>query len=725
MIDDDLLIRALLDQQIADAEHIAQAKTLQSQDVALTLYDALIHHDILPEPPLVALVAGMLGLPHIDLDALELDPGITGMLSSSMAARAQVLPISLRHDSEGSSLQLAMLDPFDLDAMDEVAVHTGINIQPMLAGPRAMQRALIKAYPYVAAPIEPAAPLGQEDSWAMFFEGNAELGNGPEQPPAPLSPQLGGEESAVISQDMRDRPTSMEFDLLDLEEDPQPPMLRTMYLEEEDVVELGPLATPPARPPAMPPVPAQDYAEIGNFFVDHDMRKSGPAEPTSAPAQNDADFFDSFFSEEALRAPAEPAAEEEEESPFILTDEVGSSGDRFHNELDRGEGIDWSMLAGSANQEASKREIEEAEEAPAPSRWTHDASRSSIQLNPSDDSEPMILLDTPAEEAEEPDSHTAVAGPSHFARPEPAAAVSKNKLAGLRARLGQRDEDASSHTAIAGPLPSSPPDEPAPEDAPAEQPRKLSLGKLGSSLSRPGSTQVASPASLAAGLLKKAPAPAAPEPEPAPEPTSEPAAPTLGKLQLKKIPVKPLAIEEHYAPRAQPTPEPATRAFNPDAATREMTDADLFSFVPTTTDAPEPEPAAAIEPLRFGAQTPVEEAMLEEHTRARVVVPTPVVSGRSFTDTPDRPMERVAAATERKYQEDQAHDPLRETSANTALTRASLLRMSRQTSELDSPKTPVLPDDLTERQLLHAALSLLIEHGVLSLDDLIKRARKL
>jgi hypothetical protein len=43
----------------------------------------------------------------------------------------------------------------------------------------------------------------------------------------------------------------------------------------------------------------------------------------------------------------------------------------------------------------------------------------------------------------------------------------------------------------------------------------------------------------------------------------------------------------------------------------------------------------------------------------------------------------------------------------------------------DSVKPLDVPADVSERQLLHAALSLLIEHGVLSLDDLVSRARKL
>jgi hypothetical protein len=345
------------------------------------------------------------------------------------------------------------------------------------------------------------------------------------------------------------------------------------------------------------------------------------------------------------------------------------------------------------------------------------------------------LLEDPLDH---PGNRTSIASPNHLARAiveesEPLieladpveliapVAHAPSKLEQLRARRAEQDEraeqdDEPSNTAVASPSflsgiisnpvrpTPAPAPTPTPEPSPVSDPapRKLSLGKLGAALSKPPTVAPTTSAPASAGLLKKAalPEPAPAPVEPTPEPAAEPAEPVnaLGKLQLKKVPARPAAIEEPYVPKA---PEPATRAFIPEATTREMTDADLFSF------SPEPAP-----PRPLGAQTADEEAMLEESTRAKMDVQAPdlshtrpsaaPISGRSSTDPSDRPSD------------------IRETSANIALTRAALLRMSR-----DSVKPLDVPADISERQLLHAALSLLIEHGVLSLDDLVSRARKL
>jgi hypothetical protein len=667
MIDDDALVRALLDAQIASAEQLAQAKMIQSQEPGLDLYRALLLNEIVVESPVIKLVAELLGVPSVDLDNYPFDPGITGMVSASMATRCQSLPLALRISREGEELQLAMVDPFDFEAMEEIAVHTGINIQPVLAGPLAMRRALTVAYPYASPKASgPSAKtgVGQEDSWALFFEdAGAEAPSLRSAQPVALTPSLGAEESAAIAQDMRDRPSSMEFDLLDLENDPKPPAQRTMYLDDEDVFELGPLLAdekPPAiKPPPIvptPPKPPQDYAQIGSFFVNHDLRQSVAPEPA-----NDADFFDAFFSEDALSAPPD---------------------------------------AGDEDDDAPMKPIQDRFDSP-PSRPSTPSGAFSFDEQSEQDEE-ELLLDQPAESPVS--AHTSVASPKQLAalEPEPSpaqnadpVASAKNKLGQLRARLsGHPDEEAPSHTAVASPamLGGLSPEKPAGE---ASKPvlQRLSLGKLGSSLPpRTDSTQVASQATLSAGLLKKAPA------------APEPAAPALGKLQLKKVPApRPAAVEE----------PPATRAFTPDAATREMTDADLFSFAPV--NAVSPSPNEQLKPLALGPQSDEDEAMLEEQTRARQDSPN-----LSHTRPGPAPISGSSSTADRDAQ----HPASRETSANAVLTRAALMRMSRDTGALTAPKTPELPSDVSDRQLLLAALSILIEHGVLSLDELTERARK-
>jgi hypothetical protein len=58
-----------------------------------------------------------------------------------------VLPITIEVDRGIERLVLAMSDPMDMVAMDEIADHTGIDIRPLLAGPGILTRTLEKVYP--------------------------------------------------------------------------------------------------------------------------------------------------------------------------------------------------------------------------------------------------------------------------------------------------------------------------------------------------------------------------------------------------------------------------------------------------------------------------------------------------------------------------------------------------------------------------------------------------
>jgi type IV pilus assembly protein PilB len=82
------------------------------------------------------------GIPYVDLDALSLDPAITRLIPPSIAQKHLVIPIA----KVGTTLTMAMADPTNVFAVDDVKFMTGSNITLMIATESAVRRAIDRYY---------------------------------------------------------------------------------------------------------------------------------------------------------------------------------------------------------------------------------------------------------------------------------------------------------------------------------------------------------------------------------------------------------------------------------------------------------------------------------------------------------------------------------------------------------------------------------------------------
>jgi type IV pilus assembly protein PilB len=74
-------------------------------------------------------VANQMGLVYVDLAAYEIDPHAAMALSSELARRYNVLPIKVQDDE----LVVAMSDPANIFAIDDLRIATGHEIRPVVA----------------------------------------------------------------------------------------------------------------------------------------------------------------------------------------------------------------------------------------------------------------------------------------------------------------------------------------------------------------------------------------------------------------------------------------------------------------------------------------------------------------------------------------------------------------------------------------------------------------
>ncbi len=110
------------------------------------------------------------GVPSINLSYFEVDSSVVKLIPEDTARRYEVVPLS----RVGSSLTIAMVDPTNVFAMDDIKFMTGFNIEPVVASEAAIADALKKFYGSVDDQISRMTKeLGEEDA-ALELEAEQE-----------------------------------------------------------------------------------------------------------------------------------------------------------------------------------------------------------------------------------------------------------------------------------------------------------------------------------------------------------------------------------------------------------------------------------------------------------------------------------------------------------------------------------------------------------------------
>ena len=82
------------------------------------------------------------GVPSINLKYYEVDASVIKLIPQDTAVRYQIVPLS----RVGSTLTIAMTDPTNVFAMDDIKFMTGFNVEPVVASETAIAEAITKFY---------------------------------------------------------------------------------------------------------------------------------------------------------------------------------------------------------------------------------------------------------------------------------------------------------------------------------------------------------------------------------------------------------------------------------------------------------------------------------------------------------------------------------------------------------------------------------------------------
>lgn len=133
----DILVESGLisEQQLQDA--------LQKQkNSGMKLGDLLIHYGYITEQQKIEVLEFQLGIPHVQLFRQKIDEKVAQMIPESMAKKYLVLPMRI----ENNKLIVAMADPLDYYAIDDLQLVTGFPISPVIATKDEIQRAIHRYY---------------------------------------------------------------------------------------------------------------------------------------------------------------------------------------------------------------------------------------------------------------------------------------------------------------------------------------------------------------------------------------------------------------------------------------------------------------------------------------------------------------------------------------------------------------------------------------------------
>lgn len=102
----------------------------------------LIDQQLVSDRDVYEAKAHEMNIPFADLDRTTLDPGALNIVKESVAKRHNVVPIK----KDGNRLWLAMADPNNIMAIDDVRISSRCQVLPVLASPGAIEDALRRAY---------------------------------------------------------------------------------------------------------------------------------------------------------------------------------------------------------------------------------------------------------------------------------------------------------------------------------------------------------------------------------------------------------------------------------------------------------------------------------------------------------------------------------------------------------------------------------------------------
>ena len=132
---------SLVDEGVITKEQLEAAKKEEKRS-GQRLRTALVKMGLVAEEDLVTFLSAKLGIPKIELKNYLIDPKIIELIPEELARKYQLVPIL----KIGTRLTCAMIDPWNIFALDEIRMKTNLTIEPAVATESEIKKALNEHY---------------------------------------------------------------------------------------------------------------------------------------------------------------------------------------------------------------------------------------------------------------------------------------------------------------------------------------------------------------------------------------------------------------------------------------------------------------------------------------------------------------------------------------------------------------------------------------------------
>src|ERR1700741_3294213 len=131
----------LIKENLITSDQLQQALAHQKANGG-RLGTCLMKLGFITDDEITGVLSRQYGVPSINLKYYEVDASVIKLIPQDTAIRYQIVPLS----RVGSTLTIAMTDPTNVFAMDDIKFMTGFNVEPVVASESAISEAINKFY---------------------------------------------------------------------------------------------------------------------------------------------------------------------------------------------------------------------------------------------------------------------------------------------------------------------------------------------------------------------------------------------------------------------------------------------------------------------------------------------------------------------------------------------------------------------------------------------------
>ena len=135
------LTKDLVEQKIVTSDQLREAEKVKAQ-TGRSLGEALISLNYLTQEELISLISDKLEIPYIDLSGYVVESEVIKLVPEQTARRHKLIPLFKVEDT----LTVAMADPMNIFALDDIRIHTNLNVEPAISSEESIEKAINEYY---------------------------------------------------------------------------------------------------------------------------------------------------------------------------------------------------------------------------------------------------------------------------------------------------------------------------------------------------------------------------------------------------------------------------------------------------------------------------------------------------------------------------------------------------------------------------------------------------